>query len=47
VGLITGWTVAFPKEKMKEEEVDFILSKPFDYAKVLREINAALKSKKR
>jgi len=47
VGLITGWTVAFTKEKMKEEEVDFILSKPFDYAKVLREINAALKSKKR
>ncbi len=47
VGLITGWTVATPKKKMKEEGVDFILSKPFDYAKVLREVNAFLKSKKR
>ncbi len=33
VGLITGWAVATPKEKMKEEGVDFILSKPFNYTK--------------
>jgi len=45
VGLITGWAVAPTKEKMKKEGVDFILSKPFDYAKVLREVHAALKSK--
>jgi PAS domain S-box-containing protein len=47
VGLITGWTVATTKEKMKEEGVDFILPKPFDLTKVVREVNAALKSKKR
>jgi len=44
VGLITGWVVATPKEKMKEEGVDFILSKPFDYTKIVREVNALLKS---
>jgi signal transduction histidine kinase len=47
VGLITGWAVATTKEKMTEEGVDFILSKPFDLTKVVREVNAALKSKKR
>jgi signal transduction histidine kinase len=47
VGLITGWAVATTKEKMKEEGVDFILSKPFDYTKVVREVDAVLKSKKR
>jgi len=47
VGLITGWAVATPKEKMKEKGVDFVLSKPFDYAKVATEVNAVLKSKKR
>ncbi|MFQ6067217.1 MAG: response regulator, partial [bacterium] len=47
VGLITGWLVAITKENMKEEGVDFILSKPFDYSKVVREVNAVLKSKKR
>jgi len=47
VGLITGWGVATPKEKMKKRGVDFVLSKPFDLTKVLREVNAALKSKKR
>jgi len=47
VGLITGWAVATPKEKMKEEGVDFILSKPFDLIKVVREVNAALTSRKR
>ena len=47
VGLITGWTVATTKEKMKERGVDFILSKPFDYTKVVREVNAVLKSKSR
>ena len=47
VGLITGWTVPTTKEKMKEQGVDFILCKPFDYTKVLREVNAVLKSKTR
>jgi len=47
VGLITGWEIATTKEKMKEEGVDFILSKPFDYTKVVRKANAVLKSKKR
>ena len=47
VGLITGWGVATTKEKMKEKGVDFILSKPFDLTKVVREVNVALKSKKR
>jgi len=47
VGLITGWAVPTPKEKMKEEGVDFILSKPFDLTKVVREVNAVLKSKNR
>ncbi|MCK4419979.1 response regulator, partial [Candidatus Aerophobetes bacterium] len=47
VGLITGWAVPLAKEKMREEGVDFILSKPFDLTKVVREVNAALKSKKR
>ncbi|MFQ6065769.1 MAG: PAS domain S-box protein [bacterium] len=45
VGMITGWAPAIPKEKMKEEGVDFILSKPFDLTKVVREVNAALRSK--
>ncbi|NQS90677.1 response regulator [Patescibacteria group bacterium] len=44
VGLITGWGVTLTKEKMKEEGVDFILSKPFDYTKVVREVNSILKS---
>jgi PAS domain S-box-containing protein len=47
VGLITGWAVVASNEKMKERGVDFIISKPFDYIKVLREVNAALKSKER
>ncbi len=46
VGLITGWTVPTTKKKMKEQGVDFILCKPFDYAKVVREVNAVLKSNK-
>lgn len=47
VGLITGWEVTTSKEKMWKKGVDFILSKPFDYNKVIREVNALLKSKKR
>jgi len=47
VGLITGWGVATTKKKMKEKGVNFVLSKPFDYTKVVREVNAVLKSKKR
>ncbi|TET09000.1 response regulator, partial [Candidatus Aerophobetes bacterium] len=47
VGLITGWAVITSKEKMKERGVDFVVSKPFDYTKVLREVNAALQSQKR
>jgi len=47
VGLITGWPVTTTEEKIKDEGIDFILSKPFDYAEVLREVNALLKSKKR
>ncbi len=47
VGMITGWGVAFTKEKLKEQGVDCILSKPFDYAKTVREVNALLKSKER
>jgi len=47
VGLITRWGVVTSKEKMKERGVDFIVSKPFDYNKVLREVNAVLQSQKR
>jgi len=47
VGLITGGAVVTSKEKMKEGGVDFVVSKPFDYTKVAREVNAALKSQKR
>jgi len=47
VGLVTGWAVALTRNKTKEKGVDFILSKPFDYAKVVREVNAVLKSKSR
>jgi len=35
------------RDEAEAKGVDFILSKPFDYTKVLREVNAALKSKKR
>jgi len=45
VGMITGWAPAFSKEKMKKEGVDFILSKPFHLTRVVRELNAVLKSK--
>jgi FixJ family two-component response regulator len=47
VGLITGWAVLTSKEKMKERGVDFVVSKPFDYTKVAREVKAALQSQKR
>jgi len=47
VGLITGWALAPSKEKMKTEGVDFVLPKPFDYSKVVREVNSTLKSKRR
>ena len=47
VGLITGWPITITKEKMKERGIDFILSKPFDCAKILKEVNALLKSKER
>jgi len=47
VGMITGWGVAFTKEKLKEEGIDFILFKPFDCARVVRKVSATLKSKKR
>lgn len=47
IGMITGWALAPTKEKMKKEGVDFILFKPFDYPKVVSEVNALLKSKNR
>ena len=47
VGLITDRSVPATKKKMKEKGVDFIVSKPFDCTKVLRQVNALLKSKKR
>jgi len=47
VDLITGWGVATSKEKMKKRRVDFILSKPFNCTKVVREVNAVLECKKR
>jgi len=40
-----GWPVPITEEKMKERGIDFILSKPFDCAKILKEVNALLKSK--
>jgi PAS domain S-box-containing protein len=46
VGLITGRSVVITKENTKKRGVDFIVSKPFDYTNVLREVNALLKSKK-
>ena len=47
VGLITGWTVPTSRKKMKEQGVDFVLCKPFDYTEVLREVNAVFKSNRR
>ncbi|GAI94220.1 unnamed protein product, partial [marine sediment metagenome] len=47
IGLITGRSVVITKEKTKERGVDFMVSKPFDYTNVSREVNALLKSKKR
>ena len=47
IGLITGWAVTVTKEEMKEQGIDLILSKPFDYAKVVRKVNTLLKSKKK
>lgn len=47
VGLTTGWAVTTTKEEMEEKGVDFILSKPFDYTKVVKEVNSILKSEKR
>ncbi len=35
VGMITGWGMALDETKKNESGVDFVISKPFDFAKIL------------
>jgi PAS domain S-box-containing protein len=45
VGLITGWGNEVGEEKMKEVELDFLISKPFDFNQILSTVAKTMESK--
>ncbi len=42
IGMITGWGMELDESKIDECGVDFVLSKPFDFSEVLKEVKEAL-----
>jgi CheY-like chemotaxis protein len=45
VGLITGWGNEVGEEKMKEVDLDFLISKPFDFNQILSTVAKTMESK--
>jgi CheY-like chemotaxis protein len=46
VGIITGWGMEIGEEKMKEVELDFLISKPFDFNQILNTVAKTMESKR-
>jgi FixJ family two-component response regulator len=42
--MITGWGAQFDAGTLKDDGVDFLVTKPFDYEKIMRVIQDALAS---
>jgi CheY-like chemotaxis protein len=45
IAIITGWGMELDREKMKESGVDLVISKPFQFDRVLRLVSEALELK--
>ena len=45
VGMITGWGGERSQSKMEEYGLDFIISKPFDFAQILNVVAETMESK--
>ena len=45
VGMITGWGMEVDQTKIEESGIDFVVSKPFDFSQILKEMNKTLESK--
>jgi CheY-like chemotaxis protein len=45
LAIITGWGMELDREKMKESGVDLVISKPFQFDRVLRLVSEALELK--
>jgi PAS domain S-box-containing protein len=45
VGLITGWGNEVGEEKMREVDLDFLISKPFDFNQILSTVAKTMESK--
>jgi CheY-like chemotaxis protein len=45
VGMITGWGMEIGEEKMKEAELDFLISKPFDFKQIVSMVAKTMESK--
>ena len=46
VGMITGWGMEIEEEKMKEAELDFLISKPFDFKQIVTTVAKTIESKR-
>jgi len=47
IAIITGWGMELDREKMKESGIDLVISKPFQFDRVLRLVSEALELKER
>jgi PAS domain S-box-containing protein len=45
VGMITGWGMEVDQDKIKEYELDFLISKPFDFSQILRVVDETIQTK--
>jgi CheY-like chemotaxis protein len=45
VGMITGWGMEVGQDKMKEYELDFLISKPFNLSQILSVLDETVQSK--
>jgi PAS domain S-box-containing protein len=45
VGMITGWGMELEQEKIREYELDFLISKPFDFSQILRVVDETIQKK--
>jgi CheY-like chemotaxis protein len=46
VGMITGWGDERNRNKMEEHGLDFLISKPFDFAQILNTVAETMESRK-
>jgi len=45
VGMITGWGTGVGQDKIKEYDLDFLISKPFDFGQILSALDETIQSK--